>query len=203
MFKRLRNTDVLAFTNAVLFILMCLAVYFRRYLQRAGGANVDEFLFYAVVILTLIAVGWFYLRRVAFPHWVLLLMQVGILAHFAGGLVPVGHGRLYDVVLFGLPFDKYVHALNSFAGGAVIACLMDPPKAHPHMRAVLIVLLVLGAGAGVEIVEYLARNSLSGTGVGDYDNNMQDLIANLVGGLLFIAANAATVWTRRFVARRG
>jgi uncharacterized membrane protein YjdF len=191
MIGRLRNTDVMALANVAIFIAMCELAYYRQFLQHWGAGNDLEFLVYAAAILAAIGFGWLFLRLVRFPNWILALMQLGILAHFAGGLVTVGGVRLYDIDVLGLPFDKYVHALNSFAGAAVAARLIDPPRDHPHMREVLILLVVLGGGAGVEIIEYMAKNSMSGTGVGDYDNNMQDLVANLVGGLLYLAAAAA------------
>lgn len=201
MIRRLRNTDVMAIANVAMFLAMCELTYHQQFRRHWGVGNDVEFLFYAAVILTAIGVGWLFLRMVRFPNWILVLMQLGILAHFAGGLVPVGGARLYDTVILGLPFDKYVHALNAFAGAAVTARLIDPPKDHPHLRDVFILMVVLGAGAGVEIVEYLAKNSMSGTGVGDYDNNMQDLIANLVGGLVYLLSAAALRSWRGVAAR--
>ena len=202
MYSRIRNTDVFAATNASLFVFMCIAVYYNRYTKHHIVANVYEFLFYAVVILAAIAVGWRYLRTVAFPSWVLILMQVGILAHFAGGFVPVEGGRLYDISVAGLPFDKYVHALNAFAGGALVSCLLERQKAHPRLYWVFVLLIVQGCGAIVEIVEYVAKLNVPQTGVGDYDNNMQDLVANFVGVAMFLTAAALTRAGTRLAARR-
>lgn len=187
---RLKNTDVFAATNLVLFALMCVFVYYGRYVKYGIVGNLAEFLLYAAVILAMVVVGWRYLRRVDFPNSVLLLMQAGILAHFAGGFVPVNGGRLYDVVVLGIPFDKFVHALNAFAGAAMVACLLDPPKAHPHLKTLFILMTVQGGGSIVEIVEYLAKLNVPNTGVGDYDNNMQDLVGNFVGATLFLAGRS-------------
>ena len=49
-----------------------------------------------------------------------------------------------------------------------------------------VLLVVLGLGAVVEIVEYLVMLTVPNAGVGGYDNNMQDLIGNLLGGTLFV-----------------
>jgi len=186
----LRNTDVFAAANALLFVVMCVDVYYGRYTEHRIVANVYEFAFYALVILAAIAAGWRYLRTVAFPTWVLVLVQAGILAHFAGGFVAVHGGRLYDADVLGLPFDKYVHALNAFAGAALVSRLIEPPRAHPRLHALLVLLVVQGGGAVVEMAEYLAKLNVPGAGVGDYDNNMQDLVANCVGAALYLAASA-------------
>jgi hypothetical protein len=42
----------------------------------------------------------------------------------------------------------------------------------------------------VEIIEYLAFVAVPDAGVGGYANNMQDLISNLIGALLFVTAAA-------------
>jgi hypothetical protein len=44
-----------------------------------------------------------------------------------------------------------------------------------------VLLVVLGLGAVVEIVEYFVVLTVAHQGVGDYHNNLQDLVANLVG----------------------
>jgi hypothetical protein len=190
---RVRNTDIFAGANAALFTFMCAAVYYQRYTHYRIVGNLLEFLLYAAVIMAAIAVAWRYLRTVAFPTWVLLLMQIGILAHFAGGFVPVNGGRLYDTTVLGLPFDKWVHGLNAFAGAAAASQVVEAPKAHPHLKALFVLLIALGGGAIVEIVEYLAKLNVPNTGVGDYDNNMQDLVANFVGGMAFLGAWAVTL----------
>lgn len=55
------------------------------------------------------------------------------------------------------------------------------------VNRLLILLCVLGLGAVVEIVEYIVCLTIPGNGVGGYDNNMQDLIGNLVGGAVCVA----------------
>ena len=52
------------------------------------------------------------------------------------------------------------------------------------IHALAVVLVVLGLGAVVEIVEYLVVLTVPEHGVGGYDNNMQDLIANALGASL-------------------
>jgi uncharacterized membrane protein YjdF len=50
-------------------------------------------------------------------------------------------------------------------------------------EAFIVVMVTLGLGALIEIVEYFAVLTVPNTGVGDYANNIQDLIVNLFGGL--------------------
>jgi hypothetical protein len=46
---------------------------------------------------------------------------------------------------------------------------------------------VLGVGAIIEIAEYIVTLTVEHNGVGSYNNNMLDLIANLFGSLFAIA----------------
>ena len=49
------------------------------------------------------------------------------------------------------------------------------------------VLVANGAGAMVEMVEYAGSIIFEQTSVGDYANNMLDLVANLVGSIVAVA----------------
>jgi hypothetical protein len=53
-----------------------------------------------------------------------------------------------------------------------------------------VLLVVLGLGAVIEIVEYVVVLTVPRNGVGGYDNNMQDLIANLCGAGAFLMLGA-------------
>ncbi len=55
-------------------------------------------------------------------------------------------------------------------------------------------MMASGAGALVEIVEYVGTLLLENSTVGGYSNNMQDLVANSIGAL--IGAFAAFRWQR-------
>ena len=189
----IKKTDVFAVVNAALFLIILTTDYMGRFRRYIGRGNVHEFAIYAIFILGAIVALWLYLRKMEFPAWKLLLMEAGILAHFAGGLVSIHGVRLYDTVILGVPFDKYVHFLNALAGSVLLDHVIDLPGRGPHKllaRAVVILLVVLGVGAVVEIVEYLVTLVVPNSGVGGYDNNMQDLIANLVGGGAFMLCRA-------------
>lgn len=183
--RRLLSSDYFIILNVALFIIMCWFVYYDRLVSYRGVGNLHEFFLYACAIIVSILVGWWYLRRLPYPAWLLLIVQIGILLHFAGAFFPIEGGRLYDAHILGVRFDKYVHAFNAFAGAALARHLLKCTNSHSPLMAVLVVLVVLGGGAIVEIVEYLVSLTVEHNGVGTYDNNMQDLLSNLLGAILF------------------
>jgi len=148
-------------------------------------AEEAEFALYAGATLAAIFVFWRSLRQNTYPMWLLLLLEVAMLAHFSGGLVSVGGERLYAYSVGGIiTFDKVVHFANSVAAALF---LMHLARSR-HMRfggweGFIIVMTVAGIGTVIEILEYAAVVTLPQTGVGDYANNLQDLIANALGGI--------------------
>jgi len=191
MARAVRNVDLFALTNAVLFVAMLMFVYYERFLRYRGRGNVHEFFIYAAIITALIALGWRYLRRFEFPTPLLVAVQAGILLHFAGAFVPVNGGRLYDVMLGPVRYDKIVHYTNALAAAAVVSRILALLRAElPLIRGAVICLTVLGLGALVEILEYLVLLTIPGAGVGGYENNMHDLIANAAGAMSFLLAAA-------------
>lgn len=200
----LRNVDVFALANLALFLFMCIFVYYDRFLQYRGRGNVHEFFIYALALLAYLGLVWWYLRHFTFPNLLLGMVQFGILIHFAGAFVPVDGGRLYDVVLFGIRYDKYVHFTNAFVTTAVLIHLFGILNAHlPIIRQAVICLAVLGLGGIVEIVEYLVMLTVPNAQAGGYDNNMQDLIGNLIGTCTCMAVVHAGAWLRRVRTRQG
>lgn len=183
--KRIRNTDFFTAGNLLLFIGYCLLALFGG---RGAIGSLAEFGIYATSIFALIALSWYFLQDRPCPTSLLLVIELGLLAHFAGAFVPIDGGRLYEAEVLGMRFDKYVHLLNAFAGGALINHFLQPGlKARP----LIVAGLLLGAGTIVEIVEYLAFLAVADAGVGGYENNMQDLAMNLVGVSLFLAFRIA------------
>lgn len=162
-------------------------VYHDRFIQFRGTGNLFEFYVYALFIIGLILIGWRSFRQIDFPWTLLVLIEAGILMHFAGGLLFLDGQRLYDHFALGIRYDKYVHFMNAL----VAAASVDTIFARKHLRLsrlrpLVILLTVLGMGAIVEIMEYLVTITVPHNGVGDYDNNMQDLMGNLAGGFAYI-----------------
>ncbi|MFU8779600.1 MAG: hypothetical protein ACNA71_01075 [Kiritimatiellia bacterium] len=185
--KRLKAVDFFAFCNAILFLVMCVVTYYERFLDYRGRGNVYEFYAYAAVIVSGILILWWYLRRFTFQPAILLLIQGGILAHFAGGFIPVDGERLYDVYIFAIRYDKYVHFLNALGACLVVNHIFSLIGVRiPLLRDWAILLIVMGLGAFVEVLEYFVMLTIPDAGVGHYDNNMQDLVSNMVGGIVFL-----------------
>jgi putative membrane protein len=187
-----RKIDVFAGVNLLLFLVLCVFRYRARFVAYRGPGHLEEFFVYAGVILGGILFLWWAFRRHTFDWVVLVLLQVGILMHFSGAFVPIGEGRLYDAHLLGIRYDKYVHLVNAFAIAFLMGKLfrMRGIPRNP-LHGILLLLAVLGLGAIIEMVEYLVVLTVRNNGVGDYDNNMQDLLANLCGSLAFLAVRAA------------
>jgi hypothetical protein len=182
--------DVFASVNLMFFLWMCDAAYLDRFIHFRGRENLWEFFVYASVIMALIVLAWRVARQLPVPIVLLVLAQIGIFLHFSGGLALLNENRLYDKVIFGIRYDKYVHCVNAM----LAACFT---QRIPWQRIIerrwlcdlLVLVVVLGLGAFVEVVEYLVTLTIEVNGVGGYHNNMQDLIANLVGASLCIGVH--------------
>ncbi|MGQ0702934.1 MAG: DUF2238 domain-containing protein [Gemmatimonadales bacterium] len=190
----MNRIDVFVAVNTVLFLVMAAVRYQDRFVAYWGRDHLEEFFLYSAAILAAIVVLWRIFRRYHFDLAVLLIVQAGILLHYAGGFIPSNGQRLYDVSLLGIRYDKYVHLFNGFAAAFLMARLFRIQGiALTPVNRVLLVFVVLGLGGIVEIVEYLVMLTLPKAGVGGYDNNMQDLIANLCGSVAFVTSNALLI----------
>jgi hypothetical protein len=182
-----RKIDVFAGVNSLLFLILCVFRYHARFIEYRGAGHIEEFFIYAGIILAGILFLWWTFRDHAFDTSVLVLLQAGILMHFAGAFVPIEAGRLYDAHLFGIRYDKYVHVVNAFAVAFLMGRLFQIQGIPlTWLNAILLVLAVLGLGAIVEMVEYAVVLTVESNGVGGYDNNMQDLLGNLCGSVIYV-----------------
>jgi len=165
--------------------------------------------FHVYVLLVLLqAAGmfavWGLLRRFALPVWLLVLLEVAILMHLAGGSLFVQGTRLYDcyaVASLPLPswlsqatrYDKLLHGYFAAVGLVGLRWLWPRLQLGPAGRpfaVVLMLLIVMGVCSLVEVTEYIGTKVVSLPEVGGYDNNLQDLLANL-GGALAAAGGVA------------
>lgn len=176
--------DAFAGLNLALFLAMTVFFYRDRFIHYRGLAHIAEFYFYALLIFAAICALWRTFRHAAIPVVVLTALQLGIVMHFAGGLVFQDGGRLYDIHIAGIRFDKYVHLVNGCAAGLLVSWVWRRGEVRDCGLALgSVVLAVLGLGGVVEIAEYLVYCTVPRNGVGGYDNNMQDLFANLLGAV--------------------
>jgi len=117
----------------------------------------------------------------------LVLFEIGILMHFAGGLIHFGGARLYDHVYFHIRYDKYVHFTNAlFAALGVQELFRINRLPITGFTRLAIFWIALGLGSAIEICEFVVTLTIPQNGVGGYDDNMRDLIANACGGMTFL-----------------
>ena len=144
-----------------------------------------EFGIYAVVILGLGALAWKIMRQFDYPVWMLLMLQVGVLAHFAGGFLYVDGSSLYWYEGLGIRFDRIVHFYNSALASVVMASVYrQAGLVLKTWEPWVVVMTVFGMGAAVELIEFTATRIIPNTGVGDQLNTMQDMAINLAGAAL-------------------
>lgn len=201
MHSRLKPVDVFVGVNVLLLAAGSALFMAQRLSGAEARSNLAEILVYVLTIATAILAGWRRMRRAALPLTTLGAMQLGILSAFAGGVVHIHGVRLYDTTLLGLPFDKWVHGLNAVAGMAFTQALLQPARGVVP-RGLAVLLIVQGCGAIVEVIEYVCQTLIPNTGVGGYDNNMLDLVANLAGGLMYLVIHASVAALSRVVSRR-
>ena len=190
-----------------------LAVAFRRHPLLAGvtGAYVAAWTAYGIAVGTgqvytylvwmLCAVGLviYVDGRIPFSTNVLVLLSVVGFCHMAGGNLYIADVVLYEQIWLG--FVRYDHLIHAFGLGAAGLAVWEATRpmlpGDGGMRTALVV--ILGAnmiGVCIEIGEYLASLTPAPVRVGGYANNMQDLIANLLGALV------AAWWATRTARRR-
>ena len=125
-------------------------------------------------------------------RWGLVGIAIG---NLAGGVLLVGGDPLYQLDLIGsIRYDKVFHAAATGVGAwAAFEVLTNLDVRRPPLLASLAALIALGGGAVVEVVEYFGSQILTNANVGGYTNNMEDLVANLLGAIV-----GAAVTSRRY-----
>jgi len=191
---QLRPLDVFAAVSMILFVVFAALFHYERFVRYRGRENVDEFFFYAVIILLLLTGAWVIFRSYDWDPWLLALVAFGVAIHFAGGLTSHEGVRLYDWVPFGIRFDKFVHFINAaIAAQVVVAIMRFEGISFGRLEGLGVVLIVLGVGTTFEIAEYMVLRTMPDAGVGQYDNDLQDMIANLCGAVF----SRCVLWVSR------
>lgn len=150
--------------------------------------NTAWWIFFLVFALILL-ISWFLFKQIEkfrLSTRSLILVQIGLILHYFGATKLFGI-RGYNILIIGeIRFDKLVHFINSFIAFFVLNEWSRENKTIEGFgRKIWLILIVLGLGAIVEIIEYIAIQS-TGSIVSQnlYDNNLQDLISNLAGATL-------------------
>lgn len=178
--------------------LLLIVAFGAYYLVRLN----HEFIIYVGVIIVFLALIGLTLTKVDYTLGSLVGLTVWSVLHLAGGAVPVGQGRLYDLILVPLSstypvwrYDQLVHIWGFGAATLVMYCLLRRPLARPATNpvalSVVIVMAGLGVGAFNEILEFIVNVTVPESGIGGYMNSSLDLCADLIGamlGLVYIRA---------------
>lgn len=185
--RRVRPLDVATGLNLALFLVACLTRYWDRWLQYRGPGNFAEFLVYAGVIAAAFVVGCIALRDGPWSWGLVAVLELPVALHFAGVLVAVDGGRLYDWTMLGIRFDKVVHLISAVAAAVAVRRVLRWRRARlGGLEPLVILLMVMGLGAFWEIIEYVVMRTIPDAGVGLYDNNLQDMVANMLGGTIAV-----------------
>jgi hypothetical protein len=158
---------------------------------------------YTVINAVLFVVFWLIHRSVRFPLPVLWGLALIGLGNMLGGVLLVNGEPLYMTPVLGsMRYDKIFHAAASAIG--VWACWVAlrawaGPESSRGGLMVASLLMLMGAGAFVELGEFAGTAFNPDVNVGDYGNNMLDMVANLVGGLVGLTVIA--FWSSAAAAR--
>ena len=187
MKTKITNIDIFTLFNSLLFFMMTKFVYYDRFITYRGAANIHEFFFYAAVIYAVILFFWIKLRHMKISFYILILFEIMILLHFAAAFIEVNGHRLYDLRLFEIRFDKLVHFVNALIGTIITIYFFQKNQCKiTKFMLMMTVFSVLGIGAIIEIAEYIVTLTVAHNGVGAYNNNMLDLVANLFGSVVAV-----------------
>lgn len=179
------------------------ALYVLGFIAMALYRKNTEFLFYGAVMLVLIGLVMWADARARFSAAVVWMLSVWGLLHMAGGVLRLEQGgdtvALYSYWLIQpevLKYDKLVHCYGFFVATlAVWEALRRFLREELRTGLALFVIVAsagMGLGAFNEVVEYTATVISPDTNVGTYENNAQDLVANMIGAGLA----ACLVWVR-------
>lgn len=168
-------------------------------------AGNQEFLFYGLCMLLLIAAVLWMDTRVRFSPLVLWGLAVWGCLHMAGGNLPVpnpANGGEPEVLYNFRPwpwFPKYDQIVHAFGFAAATLAAHESLRAAVGGRlrvtfgvAVALACVGMGLGAVNEIIEFAADRTLPSTNVGGYVNTGWDLVSNAAGAMLA----AGWVWWR-------
>lgn len=154
-----------------------------------------EFLIYVGVIIFFMCLVGVSLTKVNYTRETLIGLTVWAILHLAGGGVPVGDGRLYDVMLFRVidnypifRYDQLVHIFGFASATLVSYCLLSAllkdSRRISISLGIVLVMAGLGIGALNEILEFIVSTIVPESGVGGYINTSLDLCADLIGAVM-------------------
>lgn len=181
---RLKRAEMPILIFNVIYVSLFTALALRR-------AN-HEFLLYVAVIVVIASWILWKQHAIRFPRTILWGLSLWGFAHMAGGLLRVGAGVLYELILVPivphlniLRFDQLVHALG-FGVATMIGHHLLRSYTIKGVRVgpgywFVVALAGCGFGALNEVIEFVAVLTMPQTGVGGYENTLLDLVFNMIG----------------------
>lgn len=184
MDKKMEIGFVLIFTIAYAIFFTLFAYLTKNY----------EFVYYAIVISTLLTTIVLHYKQLHLKAAILWGLSILGLMHLAGGTINIYGIRLYDFWFIDslLKYDNIIHAASLFVATFVAYNIISPHldlkiKHHPALFSLLLILIAFGIGALNEILELGAVVFLNAQeAVGDYLNNAVDLVFNLIGSVIAV-----------------
>lgn len=173
---------ILIFTVTYLILFTLLAIARKNY----------EFLFYTIILSSLIILIVLYYKKLHLTYIILGGLSVVGFMHLAGGTIDIFGIRLYDFWIIPgiLKYDNIIHALSIFVATFVAYSIISPhldlkTKHHPVLFSLLLIFIALGIGVINEVLEFGAVVFLGAQeAVGDYFNNALDLVFNMLGAVI-------------------
>lgn len=135
-------------------------------------------------------------KTMKYPNYLLWALTIWGLFHMAGGYFTYQNAIWYEWILWPisdslglLRYDQLVHA-----GGFFVTTLLGYEILKPHLRiakitpgiAVILIMTGGGAGAVIEVIEFVVDSIVPESGVGGYVNTSMDLIFNFIGASLAV-----------------
>ena len=179
---KISKERIFIFLNAAIFSIVPLFTY-----KKPEGMRWWHFLLALSLIFLFVKFLWEQAENFQLSNISLILLQSGLVMHYFGTMHIFGTRGYNLIVAEGIRYDKLVHFVSSFA---IFIVLRELSKRYNFIEGkyqkLWMILAVLGIGALVEIVEYIATWSLSQviTIQSPYDNSLQDMIADLLGALI-------------------
>ena len=152
-----------------------------------------EFFYYSILMLFALTAIYLLQRKFATVYQLPLVILAGFVIagfmHMAGGLFYIYGTRLYEVQIWLLGYDNLVHAFSSFVLAFAAYNLLKPYLDTKLIEnkvylTLLLMLIAMGMGTIVEMLELSGVIIFNATGVGDYFNNAMDLVFNTIGAFI-------------------
>ncbi len=179
--KLKKELDLITVITSLFIIFAGIFAFFQGKIEFFGWSVILLFIFLSLV---------HFRKKLHLTVWILIGVSVLLLMHFLGGLIHISGAPLYNFSFGFFRYDNIAHAFGSvimviLTYNFLSSYLSRKAKEYKPLRlAIILILFTLGLGAANEIFEFGAVMTLSSTNVGDYYNNMLDLIYNFIGAAI-------------------